>query len=213
MSKRIYLAGPEVFLPNVHDIAREKKQICTESGFEGVFPLDAELRLKGLSPREAGLAISRKNEELMRASDLVIANMTPFRYPGRDVGTAYEMGIMRGLGKPVVGYTNVEGSLLERTVQILNGDVRERRGGAGLEDSEGMLIEDFELIDNLMLDGAVLSRGTEVVVVRTPPSRRFSDLQGFEICVQQAAKLVSCWPRFAPLSRSTRSNAPVVSIS
>jgi nucleoside 2-deoxyribosyltransferase len=57
VAKRIYLAGPEVFLPNVAEIAREKKAICAAAGFVGVFPLDAKLDVSGLAPRHAGLRI------------------------------------------------------------------------------------------------------------------------------------------------------------
>ena len=37
---RIYLAGPDVFLPNAKEIGGIKKEMCREFGFEGLFPLD-----------------------------------------------------------------------------------------------------------------------------------------------------------------------------
>ena len=46
---RIYLAGPEVFLPNATEIGEQKKRICEERGCVGVYPLDHELALDGLS--------------------------------------------------------------------------------------------------------------------------------------------------------------------
>ena len=42
---RVYLAGPDVFLPNAAEIGRRKREICAQYGFEGVFPLDNELNL------------------------------------------------------------------------------------------------------------------------------------------------------------------------
>jgi len=33
--KKVYLAGPEVFLPDAIDIATRKKRLCLEYGFEG----------------------------------------------------------------------------------------------------------------------------------------------------------------------------------
>ena len=48
---RIYLAGPEVFLPDSLDIGAKKVALCAAHGFEGVFPLDASLDLTGLAMR------------------------------------------------------------------------------------------------------------------------------------------------------------------
>ena len=42
----------------------------------------------------------------MRSCDLLIANCTPFRGVSMDVGTAFEIGFMRALGRPVFGYSN-----------------------------------------------------------------------------------------------------------
>ncbi|MFA7431885.1 MAG: nucleoside 2-deoxyribosyltransferase, partial [Rhodospirillaceae bacterium] len=74
--KTVYLAGPEVFLPNAAEIGAAKKAICARHGLTGVFPLDNVLDLSGLSPPEAGRAIFRANVALMRAADAVIANLT-----------------------------------------------------------------------------------------------------------------------------------------
>jgi hypothetical protein len=49
-------------------------------------------------------------------------------------------------------------------------------------------LESYELVDNLMLDGAVHASG-EIVVSPTPAATRFTDLRGFEACLVQAAKL------------------------
>ena len=51
---RAYLAGPDVFFPNPVEIGAAKKAICAEHGLEGVFPLDANLDLAGLSLEEQG---------------------------------------------------------------------------------------------------------------------------------------------------------------
>ena len=39
----------------------------------------------------------------MRSCQLCIANLTPFRGVSMDSGTAYEVGFMRALGRPVLG--------------------------------------------------------------------------------------------------------------
>src|ERR1700693_5055681 len=71
---RIYLAGPEVFLPDARAIGTEKCRLAAEAGFEGAFPLDAQLDLARLPPAEQARRISQANEGLMRSCDALIAN-------------------------------------------------------------------------------------------------------------------------------------------
>jgi nucleoside 2-deoxyribosyltransferase len=42
MSKRIYLAGPHVFLANAREIGERKRLICADHGLVGMFPSDEE---------------------------------------------------------------------------------------------------------------------------------------------------------------------------
>jgi nucleoside 2-deoxyribosyltransferase len=184
---RVYLAGPDVFLPDPHSLAAAKKRRCAAYGFMGVSPVDNEIDLSALSKRDAGLRISAANEDMIRSCQLLIANLTPFRSPSADVGTAYELGFARAVGLPVFGYTNVAGTLLDRMRRQGGVHVRTRASGQ-LEDMDHMVIEDFDLTDNLMLVGAVCSSGTEVVVTPTPAGCRFTNLAGFETCLQLAAR-------------------------
>jgi nucleoside 2-deoxyribosyltransferase len=63
MSKRIYLAGPEVFLSNAREIGVCKRAICEQHGLLGVFPTDEEGACDPASSRpNQGLAISRAME-------------------------------------------------------------------------------------------------------------------------------------------------------
>ena len=187
---RIYLAGPEVFLPNPGSVAEAKRKLCESHGFTGVSPLDNEIDLSRLSKREAALRISTANEETIRGCQLLIANLTPFRGPSADVGTAYEMGFARALGLPVFGYTNCGGSLLERMRRQPDNRVSVLASGR-VEDSYHMAIEDFDLSDNLMLECAILGSGSKVIVSPTSVERRYTDLAGFEACLRRAAKQVS----------------------
>ena len=57
--KRIYLAGPEVFLPDAEQIGDAKKKLCMAYGYEGIFPLDNVLELNEPSPQENGLVSTR----------------------------------------------------------------------------------------------------------------------------------------------------------
>src|SRR5262249_34213258 len=104
---RVYLAGPEVFLADPSAIGDRKRAICARHGLLGIFPGAAEPpRAPALAPQLFALAISQAMEAAMRSCDAMIVNLTPFRGVSADVGSAYEMGFMRGLGRPVFGYTH-----------------------------------------------------------------------------------------------------------
>jgi nucleoside 2-deoxyribosyltransferase len=172
----IYLAGPDVFLPDPLDTARAKQAICQKYGFVGLFPWDNSLDLSSLSPFEMGIAIYKSNTKLMDSCDLIVANMTPFRSPSMDVGTAFEMGYMAAQAKPVFGYTN-DGRLYGNRVESATG-----------LDQNGMTIEQFEMVDNLMLDAAVFTSGGVLIRRQTEPEAYYTGLEAFEAVVQVAAE-------------------------
>lgn len=170
MARRAYLAGPEVFLPDALALGEAKKALCAAHGLEGVFPLDP---VDGRWPDLDGGALFAHCVAHLDASDLVIANLTPFRGPSMDVGTAVEMGYALGRGIPVFGYTNVAT------------DYRDR-----VDAEPGWLVEDFGFVDNLMCEGTVRARGGEVVrtaVAATDPAAVLTDLTGFAVVVARAA--------------------------
>ncbi len=108
MATRIYLAGPEVFLPDAREIAQAKKAICRAHGLEGAFPADPEIRDKERLPApEIARRMAESNLALMDGCNGAIANLTPFRGVSMDTGTAFEMGYMASRGRVVLGYTNV----------------------------------------------------------------------------------------------------------
>jgi nucleoside 2-deoxyribosyltransferase len=178
----VYLAGPDVFLADAIDVGRVKKARCENHGLVGVFLLDAELSLA----RENGISerIFNANVALMRQCAAVIANITPFRGLSADAGTAFEVGFAFALGKPVFAYTNVATHYRDRVVDAFGASgVARGREFAG----DGMSVENFGLMDNLMIAEAVRSQGWDIVVRDAPPERRFTDLEGFDRCLRQAA--------------------------
>ncbi len=185
---RVYLAGPEVFLCEAKEVGERKKALCRKYGFEGVLPLDNEVDAKGKGPREIGWCISDVNEGLIKSCDIVIANITPFRGPSADVGTAFEMGFAHALGKKVFAYTNVALPFTERAVKALDGKVNRCSDGK-LRDAQGMFIEEVGLTDNLMIDGCVNANTKLLVVEDAPKDQLFTYLGGFEKCLQAAKKL------------------------
>jgi nucleoside 2-deoxyribosyltransferase len=182
---RIYLAGPEVFLPDAVAHGARKVAACDASGFEGVFPLDAALDLRGLAKPEQARRISLANEALMRTCDLLIANMTPFRGASMDAGTAFEVGFMRALGRPVLGYTNAVADYADRARAF------RARGPAPEDcDADAIAIEDFDLAENLMIEIAVIESGSRVIRAQGPAGDAMTDLGGFSACLAEARRLI-----------------------
>jgi nucleoside 2-deoxyribosyltransferase len=179
---RIYLAGPEVFLPDAMVVARAKQDLCANHGFEGIFPLDAQLDLAGLAKPEQARRISEGNEGLMRSCAGLIANLTPFRGVSMDSGTAFEVGFMRALGRPVLGYTNVIADYRTRA-EIY----RSAPPPLPEFDHPEAEIEDFDGAENLMIEVAIVGSGGTVVRTAVTPGEEMRHLAGFEACLAQAA--------------------------
>jgi nucleoside 2-deoxyribosyltransferase len=181
---RIYLAGPEVFLPDALAMGARKAALCAAHGLEGVFPLDAALDLAGLAKPEQARRISGANEGLMRSCAGLIANLTPFRGVSMDAGTAFEVGFMRALGRPVLGYTNVVADYRARAEVY-------RSAPPPLPDFDhpDAEIEDFDGAENLMIEVAIIASGGAIVRTAVLAGREMRDLAGFEACLAQAAKI------------------------
>ena len=184
---RIYLAGPEVFLANAKEIGEQKKTLCKKYGFEGVFPIDTKVDTKGKTSKEVGFCVSAINEGLIKKCEIIIANITPFRGPSADVGTAYEMGFAHALGKLVFAYTNVAIPFTERTIEALDGHVNRSADGR-LRDDQGMFIEENGLTDNLMIDGCIYANSKFIATVDAPKEQMYTYLGGFERCLVAAKK-------------------------
>ncbi len=187
MAKRIYLAGPEVFLHNAKEVGEQKKTLCQKYGFTGVFPIDVEVNVEGKTPRQIGLEISCVNENLIRSCDAVIANLTPFRGVSADVGTVFEVGFAHALNKRVLAYTNVEANFAERTAKALGGEVKRWADGR-LRDGLGLFVEENEMVDNLMVDGCLHANSGILVVEPAPAGELLTFLGGFEKCLIEAQK-------------------------
>ena len=178
---RVYLAGPEVFLPDAVDIVRRKVELCTRHGLIGLYPLDNAI---DPTAKGASLRIFRGNEAMMIEADAMIANLTPFRGPSADAGTVYELGYMAGRGKLCLGYSNDPRSYADRVRELT--DVSSRDGR--LIDAQELTVEDFGLTDNLMIVHALDLHGCTLVTPRQAPADIWHDLGAFETCVRVAAE-------------------------
>ena len=178
---KVYLAGPDVFLPDAVEIGRRKQDICARHGLTGLYPLDNAV---DLSAGDASLQIFKGNEAMMNGADAIIANLTPFRGPGADAGTVYELGYMAGRGKFCLGYCNDPSLYADRVRKF----TRLTSQGGRLIDADGLTVEDFGLPDNLMMVHALDLHGCSLVVPRQAPADLWHDLTAFETCVGMAAQ-------------------------
>lgn len=140
MTPRVYLAGPDVFHPDHAHIFAERSAMCRRYGLEPLVPLD--------NKATTSAEIYQSNVKLLDSCDAVIANVTPFRGPHCDVGTAWEIGYAVARGTAVFAFSEAVESLLDRVVG----------GRRGIRsDARGMFVEDFGLPENLMIvEGLVM---------------------------------------------------------
>ncbi len=179
--KRVYLAGPEVFLPQAEhqDIVTRKLTILQEAGLKGVDPLDAKLEFADNEPPPArGFRIYRANRDLMDSCDAIVANLTPFRGISADPGTVFEVGYMIGQGKPAFGFTTDPRTYFQRA-------------GATAVDGNGHGIENFDLEDNLMISCSIVESGGLITFGKAQPEHPYFCALAFSRCVQALADTIS----------------------
>ena len=139
---RAYLAGYELFMQNAREVGDMMEAACRQYGFEGIFPPDpvpglppvpAEV-LKDLFARTASYFDA--DQQHIRNSNMVIANLNPYRGAEPDAGTAFEAGMCYGLGYPCYYFMNDSRPLIERIDCRLEADGHYR-------DVEGYIVENF----------------------------------------------------------------------
>lgn len=177
---KVYLAGPDVFLPDAVDIGQRKVELCERHGLIGLYPLDNAI---DFAVKDASLRIFHGNEAMMNEATAIIANLTPFRGPGADAGTVYELGYMAARGRLCLGYSNDPSCYAERVHDFSEVTSRDGR----LIDADGLTVEDFGLSDNLMMIHALDLHGISLVTPASRPTDIWQDLTAFETCVRMAA--------------------------
>lgn len=173
---KLYLAGPDVFLPDARGVGARKRELCRDYGFEGLFPFDPKAE-EDADPE----AIFRANCALMREADAGLFNLTPFRGPSADAGTVFELGFLYAQGKAVHGYASRGGVYADRVEKAcgplaLRGDRR--------WDTDGYAVEDFGLGDNLMIVRAIAEEGGIVTVVKEEGPESLAAFQAFSSCLK-----------------------------
>jgi len=186
MTKKIYLAGPEVFLPNAREMLDLKASLAREAGFTPLSPGD--LQIPPADTRVGhGCNINAVDERMMLEADAVIANLTPFRGIAADTGTSYELGFMCALGKPVFAYTNIAANHFTR-IKAHYGGVATLDETGRYRGPDGLSIENFDMVDNLMLHGGILRRDGVIIVGDAPEEALYTDLEAYRRCLAAAAE-------------------------
>ncbi|MBV9756287.1 MAG: nucleoside 2-deoxyribosyltransferase [Alphaproteobacteria bacterium] len=160
----VYLAGPMVFEPDPAALFAAMKAICAEHGLVGVAPLDDQAGLEGAPPGRALVtAIVRADCALMRRLDAGLFCLDGFRRgPEMDPGTAFEIGFMCALGKPLAGWTRDPRPYPERVAAFfrdtfsldLHPTEPGPRGGTSgaLRDPDGILVHSEGCLQNAMTE-------------------------------------------------------------
>lgn len=165
----IYIAGPDVFLPNAIEAGKKMVQVCRQYGFEAFFPIDDEAAEADIGNPESARMIFYGNIDRIKASDIIVANLKNFRGSEPDSGTSFECGFGHALGKHLYGYIPHNRTTVENAQTVFKWGLE--KIGKAFMDPNGYFVEDFSLPLNLMLSVPM------TIVVGS-----------FEDCVRQVAK-------------------------
>jgi nucleoside 2-deoxyribosyltransferase len=179
MEKTVYIAGPTLFFADHVGLYAQMKEILESCGLRGLAPEDNQV---GLSQRKAGrslsLAIYDADVRLMNTVAAGIFDLNPFRRGTEmDAGTAFEVGYMRALGKPLAGWTTDGRLYPEKVRDFMKGTYGlDLQGGPGprakannsdeLRDADGVLVHSEDMVQNLMVGSAIIRSGGDVFCSR-----------------------------------------------
>lgn len=159
ISPKLYLAGPEVFLPNATEMAAKQVRLCEQYGFVGLHPVEIDVDLSDQST--AALQIYRALIPMLKECDIVVANCNAFRGVLMDDGTAYEIGFGNALGKPAYGYIEKLNSVSERTRNEY--PCQQLADGQTIGQEGYLVTEDFGTSINLMMQCGMMDTGGRLV--------------------------------------------------
>jgi nucleoside 2-deoxyribosyltransferase len=165
---KIYLAGPMVFAPEPEMLFAKMKRICDRHELTGVAPIDNQTGLEGLPPGHALVEqIVRADISLMKGLDAGLFCLDGvWRGPEMDAGTAFEVGYMAALGRPLMGWTRDGRDYPEKVAASFAAPLRVAEANAqggmsgALRDPDGMLLHSEGCVQNAMVHiGIELSGG------------------------------------------------------
>ena len=186
---KLYLAGPDVFRPDPLAHAEQQRALCAQYGFTPLHPVDngptcggqsteallhlyEAVKLYHTDPRPALMALLSEamrcamkiylgNIKYVRECDIVVANCNAFRGALVDDGTAYELGLGNGLGKPTYGYIETALPAVQNVLERYPCTIR--ADGVPVDQDGYLVIENFGNAINLMLECGILLSGGRLV--------------------------------------------------
>ncbi|MCB1171169.1 MAG: nucleoside 2-deoxyribosyltransferase [Leptospiraceae bacterium] len=159
--KKIYLAGPDVFLPEANEHFSRIKKKAASLGFQAFSPFDSEKKPENVTGIDLARHIFEENLKLIHDCDLVLANCNAFRGALVDDGTSFELGYAAALGKRIYGYIQRRCPLPD----IVAGRIPLKDHPSGYPmDEDGFLVnEDFGNSINLMLEYSIEKSGGALI--------------------------------------------------
>ncbi len=151
LMRKIYIAGPDVFLKNAVEDLNNKKEFCQKNNFVGMIPFDANVDFTQ-SNKKIRKDIYEANIKMIQNTDIVIANMNNFRHNEQDAGTIFEIGYAVALNKEVYIYSDDNRTVIEKTTEV---DKNFHIENGQYYDTQEMLIEGFDAKFNIMINESV----------------------------------------------------------
>lgn len=172
----LYLATPDGGFPGSDERQTRRTLIAEGRGFTLRTP--ATPPATGEPDELAARALYADRVSLMRQVDGGIVNLTPFRGPEASSQTAFEMGFLAGLGKPLMAWMNLSDELEAEYRERIESWLGARQDETGAwRDGDDCLIEDFGLPEGHML--WCEARRMFLIVTDDP----LDDQTGFEMCL------------------------------
>ncbi len=162
-----------VFEPDPGSIFERMKALCLARGAVGIAPLDNQIGLEGVPPGRALLErIVRADIALMETLDAAVFCLDGFRRGTEmDAGTAFEVGYMKALGKPIAGWTRDVRTYPQRVGDFFGGALTRTEAGpvggtSGVwRDPDGVLVHSEGCVQNAMVHVGIELAGGLVAVV------------------------------------------------
>lgn len=205
----VYLAGPDIFLPNFDKHFDQKKRLLDEIGLKGVAPTDSQLDFEemqkwafknGNNPKMRQ-EIYKNDIKLINSSCIGVFNLTSFHGATADSGSIFEMGYMTGkdykLNRElkIFAYSNNSKNLNERIEEwgrYPHGFKYGTREINAYMQTSGELLYSEHVIYSLLVDGAViagdnslhnrLTNKQEKMLIK---SEKFSCLIAYQLMVEE----------------------------
>jgi nucleoside 2-deoxyribosyltransferase len=151
LNYKIYLAGPDVFRKNAISRLNSLKRMTDFHGHSGMVPFDNKIPILPTDTKtQIGSKIFFANVELMDNAQVIIANLDPYRGPGVDDGTAFEIGYGYAKGIRIYGYTTLMDMEL-KDITTMMFDLEKQKKYSELED--------FGNTCNLMISDSIKASG------------------------------------------------------